>query len=101
MYNKCAGEDEIKKDKFLESLGERLFNDLKEIEDETELDRMLFEFFDRCSILNTVLAKHGYFLKSFEGRDIYRFLKRKKDKVKMRSQEIFLLVSWKNLMDMK
>lgn len=41
MY-KCAGEGEIKKDKFLESLGERLFNDLKEIEDETELDRMLF-----------------------------------------------------------
>lgn len=101
MYNKCAGEDEIKKDKFLESLGERLFNDLKETEDETELDRMLFRFFERCFILNTVPAKHGYVLKSFEGRDIYRFLKRKKDKVTMRSQEIFLLVSWKNLMDMK
>lgn len=101
MYNKCAGEDEIKKDKFLESLGERLFNDLKETEDETELDRMLFRFFERCFILNTVPAKHGYVLKSFEGRDIYRFLKRKNDKVTMRSQEIFLLVSWKNLMDMK
>ena len=55
-----------------------MFNDLKKIEEEVKLDRTLFGFFDRCFKLNKVLAKHNYFLKFFERRDVYRFLVKKK-----------------------
>ena len=58
--------------------GEIFFNELKEIEEEIKLDRTLFEYFDRCFKLNKVLAKHNYFLKFFERRNMYRFLIKKK-----------------------
>ena len=98
MYHKCNGE-QVVKEKIIEVLGENLFNDLKEIEGEVELDRTLFGYFDRCFKLNEVLAKHNYFLKFFERRDVYRL--RKKYKEKMKSPEIFQAQSWKNLMDTK
>ena len=86
MYHKCNSE-QVVKEKIIEVLGGNLFNDLKEIEGEVELDRTLFGYFDRCFKLNEVLAKHNYFLKFFERRDVYRL--RKKYKEKMKSPEIF------------
>ena len=77
MYHKCNGE-QVVKEKIIEVLGENLFNDLKEIEGEIELDSTLFGYFDRCFRLNEVLVKHNYFLKFFERRDLYRFLIKKK-----------------------
>ena len=77
MYYRCDGEP-IVREKIVESLGENLFNDLKEIEEKIKLDRTLFGYFDRCFKLNKVLAKHNYFLKFFERRDTYRFLIKKK-----------------------
>ena len=55
-----------------------MFNDLKEIEEEIKLERTLSGYFNRCFKLNEVLAKHNYFLKCFERRDMYRFLIKKK-----------------------
>ena len=59
-------------------MGENLFNNLKEIEEEVKLDRTLSGFFDRCFKLNKFPAKHNYFLKFFERRNVYRFLVKKK-----------------------
>ena len=59
-------------------LGDKLYFDLLEIESQTLLDWTLFGFFDRCYQLNRVLANHGYFLKFFERRNMYRFLIKKK-----------------------
>ena len=77
MYHRY-GDEPIAREKIFEVLGENLFNDLKEIDGEIKLDRTLFAYFDRCFKLNEVLAKHNYFLKFFERRDIYRFLIKKK-----------------------
>ena len=77
MYYRCDGEP-IVREKIVEVLGENLFNNLKEIEEEIKLDRTLCGYFDRSFKLNKVLAKHNYFLKFFKGRDTYRFLTKKK-----------------------
>ena len=77
MYYRCDGEPTVR-EKIVDVLGENLFNDLKEIEEEIKLDRMLCGYFDRSFKLNKVLAKHNYFLKFFKGRDTYRFLTKKK-----------------------
>ena len=75
------------------TLGDQLYFDLLEIEPQTLLDWTLFGFFDRCYRLNRVLANHGYFLKFFERRNMYRFLIKKRYKEKMSLQENFLPVS--------
>ena len=77
MYYRCAGEPAVR-EKIVEVLGGKFFNDLKEIEEEIKLDKTLFGYFDRCFKLNKVLAKHNYFLKFFKRRDTYRFLIKKK-----------------------
>ena len=76
MYYRCDGEP-IVREKIVEIFWGNLFNDLKEIEKEIKLDRTLFGYFDRCFKLSKVLAKHNYFLKFFERRDMYRFLIKK------------------------
>ena len=53
----------IDKNKTTEVIGEDFYNDLLEIKDEIKLDRTLFGHFDRCFIVNQVLAKHNFFLK--------------------------------------
>ena len=63
-------------------LGGELYFDLIDIEPETLLDKTLFGFFDRCLPINKVLAKHGFFLKFFERRNMHRFLIKKKYKEK-------------------
>ena len=49
-----------------------------ETEEETMLDKTIFGFFDKCFKINQVISKHGFFLKTFERRNMYRFLIKKK-----------------------
>ena len=67
-----------KKEDAQKVLGDELYFDLIDIEPETLLDKTLFGFFDRCLAINKVLAKHVFFLKFFERRNVYRFLIKKK-----------------------
>ena len=53
--------------------GDDLFFDLKDIEPETFLYKTLFGFFERCHKINEVLSKHGFFVRFFEQRNMYRF----------------------------
>ena len=73
-------------------LEDDLYFDLMEIEAETMLDKTIFGFFNKCNIINQVISKHGFFLKFFERRNMYRFLIKKKVQRKMRLQEIYLLL---------
>ena len=50
-----------KKEDAQKVLGDYLYFDLIEIEPETLLDKTLSGFFDRCHVINKVLAKHGFF----------------------------------------
>ena len=65
MFYKSNGEI-IDKTKIVEVLGEDFYNDLLEIKDDIKLDKTLFGYFDRCFIINQVLAKHFFFLKFFD-----------------------------------
>ena len=58
-----SNDEIIDKNKITEVVGEDFYNDLLEIKDEIKLDRTLFGHFDRCFIVNQVLAKHNFFLK--------------------------------------
>ena len=82
MYNKTDKVQLIKKENAREVLRDRLFFELKEIEDSTMLDKSLFRYFNRCFAINQVLGKHGYFLRIFERRNQYRYLLRKKTQSK-------------------
>ena len=95
------GQTEPDREKAQEVLGDDLYFELLRIKPETLLDKTLFGFFDRCLKINEVLAKHGFFLKFFRRRNVYRFLIKKRCKEKMRLREIYLLVSSKTLMDIK
>ena len=95
------GQTEPDREKAQEVLGDDLYFELLRIKPETLLDKTLFVFFDRCLKINEVLAKHGFFLKFFKRRNVYRFLIKKRCKEKMRLREIYLLVSSKTLMDIK
>ena len=72
MFYKSDGEitDKVKIFEF--------YNDLLHIKEKIKLDRTLFRYYDRCFAVNDVLAKHGFFLKFFERRDMLRFLVHKK-----------------------
>ena len=59
-------------------LGDDLYFDLMEIEDETMLDKTIFGYFNKYHKLNRVISKHGLFLKFLERRNMYRFLIKKK-----------------------
>ena len=52
------------------------------------LDHTVFGFFDRCTKMNEVLAKFGYFLRFYERRNKSRYQLRQKLKYKneMRAQ---------------
>ena len=58
--------------------------DLIDIEPETMLDKTLFGFFESCYKINKIISKHGFFLKFFERRNMYRFLIKKRSKEKMK-----------------
>ena len=68
----------IDKNKAKEVIGNEFYLELLEIKDDIKLDKMLFGYFNRCFMVNEVLAKHNFFLKPFERRDKFRFLIKKK-----------------------
>ena len=51
----------LKKDKANDVLGKNFYEELLEIKDDTQLDKTLFGFFDRCFLVNKVLAKYNIF----------------------------------------
>ena len=65
-------------DQFKEILGQDFYLALKEIEPDVMLDHTIFGFFERCSIMNEVLAKFGYFLRFYERRNKFRYQLRQK-----------------------
>ena len=67
----------IDKEKAREGLGDQFFGELKNIEDEIKLDRIIFGYYDRCFLANEVLSEHGFFLKFFERREVQVFNKKK------------------------
>ena len=69
-----------------ETLGDKLFFDLKEIEQSIKRDHPVFNFFDRCQKINEVLLNNGYFLRFYERRNKFRYRIRKKLKTKNESR---------------
>ena len=51
----------LKKDKANDVLGKNFYEELLEIKDDTQLDKTLFGFFDRCFLVNKILAKYNFF----------------------------------------
>ena len=74
FYKQQLADVKPKKEDAQQVLGDSLYFDLLEIEPETHLDNALFGFFDRCYLINKVLVKHGFFIRFFDKRNIYRFL---------------------------
>ena len=68
MFKKTENGQIIMKENAGEVAGDELFFDLKETEAESMLDHSLFGYFNRYLAINTVFAKHGYFLRFFERR---------------------------------
>ena len=74
----------IDKNKAKEIIGNEFYIELLEIKDDIKLDKTLFGCFNRCFMVNEVLAKHNFFLKFFERRDKFRFLTKKRLKVNIK-----------------
>ena len=85
MHIKLKGID-VKLEKVKETLGDKLFFSLKEIETLTRLDHFLFVFFERCQKMNEILSEHSYFLRFYERQNKFRFQLRKKLKGKDESR---------------
>ena len=77
MYHKIEGKI-LDKDKKKDVLKNDFYNILIETKNDTQLDRTIFGYFDRCFLVNKVLAKYNFFLKFFEQRDINRYQIKKK-----------------------
>ena len=56
----------LHKGKMKDVLGNDFYNDLIEMKNEIQLDRTIFGYFDRCFLVNKVLAKYNFFLKFLE-----------------------------------
>ena len=67
----------LEKDNACDVLGKDFYEELLKIKDDIQLDKTLFGFFDRCFLVNKVLARHNFCLKFFERRDKFRFLIKK------------------------
>ena len=72
MHLKLNGVD-VKLENVRETLGEKLFLNLKEIEKLAMLDHSLFGFFNRCQKINDILCEHGHFLRFYERRNKFRY----------------------------
>ena len=68
----------LEKNKAINVLGKDFHEKLLEVKEDIQLDKTLFGFFDRCFLMNKVLAKHNFLLKFYERRDKFRFLIKKK-----------------------
>ena len=99
MHLKLKGMD-VKLENARETLGEKLFLRLKEIEKLTVLDHSIFGFLNQCQKINDVQSEHGYFLIFYERRNKFRYHVRKNSKKKMKLEKNFLRASYKNSTDM-
>lgn len=77
MFYKSEGKT-MNKDKVEKRIRADFYNDLLEMKGNIKFDRTIFGFFDKCFLVDTALAKHNFFLKFFERRDDFRFLRQKK-----------------------
>ena len=68
----------MNKDKVEKRIRADFYNDLLEMKGNIKFDRTIFGFFDKCFLVDTALVKHNFFLKFFERRDDFRFLRQKK-----------------------
>ena len=74
----------IYKNKAKEVIGNEFYLELFEIKDDIKLDKILFGYFNKCFIVDEVLAKHNFFLKFFKRRDKFRFLIKKRLKANIK-----------------
>ena len=74
MFRISEGKVALEKNKANDVLRKDFYEGLVEIKDDTQLDKTLFRFFNRCFLAKKVLAKHNFFLTFFERRDKFRFL---------------------------
>ena len=81
MHDKLKRQ-QIELDKAKETLGDEPFFGLKQVEGSVMLDHSLFGYFDRCRLVNDILAKHNYFLRFYERRNKFRYQLRQKLKTK-------------------
>ena len=65
-----------------EILGSDFYSELKEIEPYVVLDHTFFGFFERCTKMNKVLPKFGYFFRFYERRNKFRYELRQKLRTK-------------------
>ena len=84
MFRITEGKVALEKNIANNILRKDFYEGLVEIKDGIQLDKTLFGFFNRCFLVNKVLAKHNFFLKFFERRDKFRFLIKKKLEVKIK-----------------
>ena len=77
MFRITEGKVALEKNKANDVLGKDFYEGLIEIKDEIQLHKTLFAFFNRCFLVNKILAKHNFFLKFFERRNKFRFLIKK------------------------
>ena len=69
MYKMTEGQI-LDKNKARDVLGNDFYSGLFDIKDDI---RTLFGYFDRCFLVNQVLAKYNFFFKFFERRDKFKF----------------------------
>ena len=87
-------------DQFKEILGHNFYLALEEIEPDVMLDHTIFGFFERCSIMNEVLAKFGYFWGFMKGEISFNINWDKNLRPRMKWELNCPHVLFKNLMDM-
>ena len=74
----------IYKNRAKEVIGNEFYLELFKIKDDIKLDTKLFGYFNKCFIVDEVLAKYNFFLKFFKRRDKFRFLIKKRLKANIK-----------------
>ena len=99
LFDKLKGQD-VKLEKARQTLGEKFFIKLMQIEPTVMLDHSIFGYFERCRLVNDILSEHNYFLRFYERRNKLRYQLRQKLKTKNEIRREYQRVSFKNLMGM-
>ena len=71
LFDKLKGQD-VKLEKARQTLGEKFFIKLMQIEPTVMLDHSIFGYFERCRLVNDILSEHNYFLRFYERRNKLR-----------------------------
>ena len=81
IHDKLNGEN-VELENAKETLGDKVFLKLNQIEGSVILDSSIFGFFERCCLINEILYVHNYFLRFYERRNKFRYQLRQKLKTK-------------------